>query len=156
MSLIHPVTATEPRDLTGSGDKTNIVGLRILVSKQLFSDSLSSAFTESESDLCQRLRHRLYHDQEPHHGYRCPIVELAISNTASCSTLTEMCTSSFWPQHVGVEDDSESCFSVIALGEEFFGEDLDALRRKEITVPEYLKKLAKVLEGPDVYKLYGQ
>ena len=55
-------------------------------------------------------------------------------------------------QHVG---DDESCFSVITLGEESFGEDLDALRRKEIPVPGYLREFETAFEGPEVYKLYG-
>jgi hypothetical protein len=64
-----------------------------------------------------------------------------------------MCTSSFLAQHVG---DDESCFSVIILGEESFGEDLDASRMKENPVPAYLRESETVLEGPDVYKLYSQ
>ena len=36
---------------------------------------------------------------------------------------------------------------VIALGQESFSDDLDALRKKHVPVPTYLRRLSDVLEG---------
>ncbi|CAA7265247.1 unnamed protein product [Cyclocybe aegerita] len=43
-------------------------------------------------------------------------------------------------------------FNVISFGEEAFGDDLDKLRKKDIPVPEYLRRLESLLSGPDVFE----
>lgn len=50
-------------------------------------------------------------------------------------------------------DDSLSIsMNVISFGNEAFGDDLDELKKKELTPPKYLEKVTRLLRGPDVFE----
>jgi len=42
--------------------------------------------------------------------------------------------------------------NVIAFGNEAFGDDLDELKKKELTPPKYLEKATGLLRGPEVFE----
>jgi len=52
---------------------------------------------------------------------------------------------------VGERLSDQMGMSVISFGEDAFGDDLEELKKKDIPVPDYLRKMELVLHGPDVF-----